>query len=456
MSKKIIKWSCIAICVICAVALLTLFVTSEAFQTLIHHKQLAIKNLNDLSYDGQTISASLYSYKSLFNKAQYCIATETIDKPSENDDWQQIVDFHCDINIGENDKYIFLKNNNEISEPYPISDYISSIVNLNTKEKYMLIKDQVKPLDIKIISVGSPDTSLTFTSEDENVAKVEESNLVAVNDGNTTITVSDNYGNSKTIDVTVTSLITQPTINNSKPSLRYMQYTQEEAKILDEYLAYQISEAGDNTRAGVVAAARFLSLEFKQRVPYFLENGRITHFNHQRPYCDGEGRYYHKGLYLSTDKYADLEKSVAGPMMWGGYIKEWSTENGMMPNGLDCSGFVCWCIYNGGFDLGDIGGGLSEGDVTTLSDIGIMKKITMDLLNSGTVKAGDLVMYDGHIGIIIGIEDNAVYVADTLYHGKGVWVTKFTYQGLVYSSFSHIIDMSEQYKEDGNYTAMWE
>ncbi len=59
-------------------------------------------------------------------------------------------------------------------------------------------------------------------------------------------------------------------------------------------------------------------------------------------------------------------------------------------------------------------------------------------------------MYDGHIGIIIGIdrENEYVYVADTLIHGKGIWVTKFTYKGLVYSSFTHIIDFSEQFKED--------
>lgn len=84
-----------------------------------------------------------------------------------------------------------------------------------------------------------------------------------------------------------------------------------------------------------------------------------------------------------------------------------------------------------------------------------MKRITMDLLNSHTVKAGDLVMLDGHIGIIIGIDDENVYVADTLYYWKGTWVTKFTYRGLVNSTFTHIIDMSELYKEDGNYTAMW-
>ena len=234
-----------------------------------------------------------------------------------------------------------------------------------------------------------------------------------------------------------------------------MQYTTEQAHLLDEYLFYQVGQAGYKTRAGVVAAARFLTLEFKYRIPYFLENGRVTHFNHQRPYCDGEGRYYHMGLYLSKDKFKDIEKSSAGPAMWGAYIKEYSTDNGIIRNGLDCSGFVCWCLKNGGYDFGDIGGGLSEGGVPTLSDIGIMKKITMQLLNTGTVKAGDLVMLDGHIGIIIGIDDTYVYVADTLYYSKGTWVTKFTYQGLVNSTFTHIIDMSEQYKEDGNYTNMW-
>lgn len=456
--KRLVKFICIIGIILCLIFLSSILFRSEFFKDIFLTKGLSIKNLDNAKFDGENVYASLETNESIFYKDLWCIATEFNITPSLDDDWQQIIDNKCNIKIDNTDKYIYIRNKDKIGEPTLISDYISSIVDISptVKENLKLIKDETKALDVIIRTVGSPDTSITYVSDDENVAKIEDNTIIAVNDGSTKITISDNYGNSKAINVDVTSLITLPQINNKKPYLKYKQYTQEEAKILDEYLAYQISEAGDNTRAGVVAAARFLSLEFKQRVPYFLENGRITHFNHKRPYCDGEGRYYHKGLYLSTDKYADIEKSVAGPIMWGGYIKEWSTDNGIMPNGLDCSGFVCWCLYNGGFDLGDIGGGLSEDGVPTLSDIGIMKRIKMDLLESGTVKAGDLVMYDGHIGIIIGIDDSSVTVAETLHHGIGIYVTKFTYKGLVNSDFTHIIDMSEQYKVDGNYTAMWE
>ena len=320
-----------------------------------------------------------------------------------------------------------------------------------------IIKGEEKILDISLRTIGNPDKTLTYESEDNSIATIENGNLIGIEDGETKIKISDNYGNVEVIDVQVTSLISLPQINNKKPFLKYKQYTEEEAEILDKYLFYQIDEAGYGTRAGVVAAARFLALEFKYRIPYFVENGRLTHFNHQRPYCDGEGRYFHRGLFLSESKYDDLEKSVAGPMMWGGYIREWSEDNGVIRNGLDCSGFVCWCLINGGFDsTGDIGGGLSEG-LPTLSDYGVSQKITMELLESGKVKAGDLIGLDGHIGIIIGITDEHVYVADTLHHTKGLIATEFTYKELVYySDWTHIYDYTEVYEgKEGNYTNMW-
>ena len=31
-----------------------------------------------------------------------------------------------------------------------------------------------------------------------------------------------------------------------------------------------------------------------------------------------------------------------------------------MPNGLDCSGFVTWSLYNSGLDVGDIGAGIND------------------------------------------------------------------------------------------------
>ncbi len=194
--------------------------------------------------------------------------------PSSPDGWQKIVNNKCNIKLDDTDKYIYIRDSKNVGERYVISNYISTIVKMdvNSKPSLKLIKDEEKEFSISLRTVGSPNTLISVGSENEDVAKVEGNKIIAVGDGSTNIIIADAYGHSAAIQVQVTSLITLPTINNSKPSLKYKQYTQEEAKIIDEYLFYQVAEAGDNTRAGVVAAARFLSLEFKQRVPYFLEN----------------------------------------------------------------------------------------------------------------------------------------------------------------------------------------
>lgn len=464
MEKKsinIVKWICIAVIIICLIFLAIVLLRSDKFQAIVFKKGLAIKSLDNIWHDENNVYANLETYNLIIDKQLWCIATESETAPEFNDEWQQIIDNKCNLKIESDDKYIYIHDEKNVGEKINISDYISKIAKIEVKNKVndeiKLIKDEVKVLDIVIKTVGNPDKTLTYKSEDENIVTINNGELTGIEDGKTRIIISDNYGNSETINVEVTSLISLPQINNKKPFLSYKQYTEEEAKILDEYLFYQIDEAGYGTRAGVVAAARFLSLEFEYRIPYFVENGRLTHFNHQRPYCDGEGRYFHRGLFLSEDKYDDLEKSVAGPMMWGGYIREWSEDNGIIRNGLDCSGFVCWCLINGGFDTtGDIGGGLSEG-LPTLSDYGVSQEITMELLESGKVKAGDLIGLDGHIGIIIGVDDEHVYVADTLYHSKGLLATEFTYEELVYySDWTHIYDYTEVYEgKEGNYTNMW-
>lgn len=459
--KSIIKWTSIAIITALIIIFAIIIVRSDAFKGIVLERGLTIKDFKEISYEEGNVYVDIETYNLIFDKDLWCIATESDVAPEFDDSWQKIKDDKCKLLIENEDKYIYVRDEEKVGDKIVINDYVSTIakieVNSKVNDEIKIIKGEVKDLGIILRTVGNPDKSLTYKSEDENIVKIENGELIGIDDGETKITISDNYGNSETINVEVTSLITLPQINNKKPFLKYKQYTEEEAKILDEYLFYQIDEAGYGTRAGVVAAARFLSLEFEYRIPYFVENGRLTHFNHQRPYCDGEGRYFHRGLFLSEDKYDDLEKSVAGPMMWGGYIREWSEDNGVIRNGLDCSGFVCWCLINGGFDTtGDIGGGLSEG-LPTLSDYGVSQKITMELLESGKVKAGDLIGLDGHIGIIIGVDDEHVYVADTLYHSKGLLATKFTFKELVYySDWTHIYDYTEVYEgKEGNYTNMW-
>lgn len=455
--KKILKYITKVVIPVLFAVILIVIVTSDNFKAIVIKRGLTIKKIGNSWYEDNNAYMDIETYNFIINKDLWCITTDNEDVPKLEDNWQKIENNHCNVKFNNGDKYIYIRDKNSIGEKIVISDYISNITKIyvpNTDIK--IIKDEIKELNVEPIVLGNPDTTLNYISENEEIVKVEDGKIQGVNDGKTNIIITDNYGNSETINVQVTSLISLPEINNKKPFISNKQYTQEEAEILDEYLFYQIDEAGYKTRAGVVAAARFLSLELKYRIPYFIENGRVTHFNHQRPYCDGEGRYFHRGLYLSTDKFEDIEKSVSGPAMWGAYIMEWSEDNGIIRNGLDCSGFVCWCLINGGFDqLGDIGAGLSEG-LPTLSDYGVSQKITMELLESGKVKAGDPIGFNGHIGIIIGIDEENVYVADTLYHSKGLVATKYTYKELVNSAFTHIYDYTEVYGgQEGNYTNMW-
>ena len=455
---KILKYIYITIILSCIVFLVLFCILNTNLKFSFSNKWLSIKKLGNVYSDNGKLYASLETYNLIINKNMWCISTNSETSPKFDDsNWQPITNYNCNVEIHPGDKYLYIRDNKTVGEKNVLSEYISCISEIEISKKDLkLIKNQTEDISINLKTIGFPDKTITYKSEDENIAIVENGTITGISDGITNIIVSDKYGHLVPINVQVTSLITTPIINNSKPFISNRQYTQKEAKILDDYLFYQIDEAGYQTRAGVVAAARFLTLELKYRIPYFIENGRLTHFNHQRPYCDGEGRYYHRGLYLSEDKFQYLEKSVAGPAMWGAYIREWSEDNGIIKNGLDCSGFVCWCLINGGFDFGDIGGGLSEG-LPTLSDRGVSNRITMDYLKTKSAKAGDLIGFDGHIGIIVGVdnENELIYVADELYHSKGSWVQKYTYSGLVYSHFTHIYDYTDEYNNEGNYTSMW-
>lgn len=69
---------------------------------------------------------------------------------------------------------------------------------------------------------------------------------------------------------------------------------------------------GLNTRAAVVEAARFMTLEFSKRIPYFAENGRLSLNG-----IDAEGRYYKSGMFLNESRYTSVKKSMYGPAAWG-------------------------------------------------------------------------------------------------------------------------------------------
>ena len=133
-----------------------------------------------------------------------------------------------------------------------------------------------KKLEVTLETEGNPDTNLNWESSDDSIVSVDNEGIVyAHNVGNANIKVykeSVEYN----FEIIVTDLITVPTLNNDKPELPCGRYTKEEADLLDEILFSRVEEAGYGTRGGVVAAIRFLLLEFPYTIRYFNENGRLS------------------------------------------------------------------------------------------------------------------------------------------------------------------------------------
>lgn len=321
----------------------------------------------------------------------------------------------------------------------------------------------------KYETTGYPNKDVTITSENPEIAEIVDGYVVGKAKGNTKIVIE--LGDKKDeLDLEVTDLISAPYwIGQDRKKLPCNAYTEEEAALLDQLLEREVNKAGYGTRAGVVAAARFLTLQFKYRVPYFFENGRVDFVDDDGKVkntgvnkAEGEGRYYKKGLYLAPSKKKEIKYTFAGPATWGCPLRNFEPkpERGyvkyaMMPNGLDCSGFISWAFVQGGFDPGDIGAGESAG--TQFTDKGKYTKLTRELFDNGTIKTGDLMNFQGHIAIIVGITGEDVYVAESLSFRSFDGVTVKKYQkGTINRTFPHVVLMDEYYKNDGNYTEHWE
>ena len=82
--------------------------------------------------------------------------------------------------------------------------------------------------------------------------------------------------------------------------------------------------------------------------------------------------------------------------------------------------------------------------------------ITDELMNSGTVKVGDLIGLNGHMAILAGWDNENYYIAESLNTTGGVVMTIVPKEKLVNNSiYKYIILMDDVYKKDGYYTNMW-
>ncbi|MDO4940219.1 MAG: hypothetical protein Q4E33_00830 [Erysipelotrichaceae bacterium] len=294
----------------------------------------------------------------------------------------------------------------------------------------------------------------------DNIERFDDSIIKFHDENDVKYIIGTNVGQTKVYDVdndqmylvTVSNLYDIEQINPNKLPLPCHKYSQDEAAYLDTVLQNKIYDAGYQTRAGVVTAIRFLTLQFKYKLLYFCENGRMdTNTGHQL--CDGEGRYYHVGLYLSEDKFDDIEVSSQGPAIWGCDLYE-VPENRDYYNGIDCSGLVTWALLNAGFDCGDIGGGYGI-DSEGFDCVDLGKAVEIKDINYSEIKAGDLIGYSGHIGMIVGIDGEKLYVGQAYWANDLEVVTYNNFQELENSEWDYIVLMDDYYLKDGNYTPVW-
>lgn len=150
-------------------------------------------------------------------------------------------------------------------------------------------------------------------------------------------------------------------------------------------IASNVQENGYGTRAGVVTAAVTLIAElgnnYNVKVPYFWGGG------HGIMATGAEGN-------------------------WGSSQCH-TYANGQSYNycGLDCSGFVPWAIYNGGFSITPLvtGGFQSLPGAERVS-----------LTNSAVLQPGDLLESSGHVILIVGVDENNYICAEAAGNETGV------------------------------------
>ncbi len=411
------------------------------------------------------IDVGNYFYK--FDKTTYCLVVpkdEKVDKSHEG--WILAKKDNCSFIVNDGDYDIYLK------------DRYGNISNLNTQKVKVNKVLEVKPsknivymykgmktkISYSIVKLGDGSEDITWSSENSSIANVNDGVIEAVGYGSTRIILTGEGNVTGHVDVIVSPLITKPKIDFNKSYITCHQFNESDADMIDKILFDRIDDAGYGTRAGVVAAARFATLEFAYRIDYFYENGRLNNYN-PFPKVDGEGRYYHRGMYLNENKFASLVEGATyvGLAIWGCDLKNFTNwgkwvRNRYYPNGLDCSGFVAWALLNGGFDVGDIGAG-EDGDTThkSMPDLGTKLNITPELMNSGRVKAGDLIGLSGHAAILAGWDDENYYIAESLNTTGGVVMTTVSKWNLEHrnSIYTFVVLMDDVYKEDGNYTQMW-
>ena len=379
----------------------------------------------------------------------------------DNINWKTEILGRCSYDLSNGSYTVYIKNLNDIqSKDFTVSINEIKSFDINITKWYLAPEETVKILN-KMDYIGFPDLTVEYSSDDESIATVDVNGVVTGHaNGTTTIHVKPHGLPEKTVEITTTDIIRKQEIDLNKPKLTCKQYTEEEAHLLDDILKTRVEQRGVGTRAALLEVIRFATLNLRQKIPYFYEHGRLNPYYKGQRIVDGEGRYYHKGLYLSEDKFEDITHVHEKKATWGCPLTNYDSTDGWAvgakkPNGLDCSGFVTWSLYNAGLNPGDIGAGIID-DVEDMSDFGEKHELTYDYANSDDYKVGDIIGRNGHVALISGKDDENLYISESLLYG--VRTVTYSYKNKnskLYLYYEYIGKLDDKYVSDSDYTNMW-
>ena len=146
-------------------------------------------------------------------------------------------------------------------------------------------------------------------------------------------------------------------------------------------------------------------------------------------------------LFAYLDKYGYRPRYTYGGCHTPQGIYGVPSTMGSPGGSFDCSSFVSWAIFNGGFSLNPTNdtGCASLGTRYSRSDSNFVGK------------PGDLIWtpQPPHITMIVGVTETEYYVAEAASTNTGMQITK---KPIHDNSSTYVIDMDEYYSNDGNKT----
>lgn len=192
---------------------------------------------------------------------------------------------------------------------------------------------------------------------------------------------------------------------DDRPFLKCGQYSDDDINKMNQALAKAIAQA-PNKREKVVVAANF-QVTMDHVVPYAYEPGGEAY----KLVC----RYSRKGLFLKN-----IEENGYLYPAWGcdvikpvDFKQDVKNLGKTYANGLHCSSFVGWCLVNGEASKAELV------DKTWANDYRVFPGSKEVPLKTGRydIKPGDLMWFNGHVAIVIGVKGDVVTFAESALWG---------------------------------------